>query len=59
MRRRSGNGLVNNELPARLITGQPRRYYRVTDNGVAAARQAMTDLEPSWNDRHLRTLESL
>lgn len=37
--------------------GQPRRYYRVTAAGIAAARQGLSDLDVSWSDHHLKTLE--
>lgn len=38
--------------------GQPRRYYRVTEKGVAAARRALRELDVQWNDRIVRELES-
>lgn len=37
---------------------QPRRYYRVTDRGVAAARQGLRELGVAWSDSHLSILES-
>ncbi len=37
---------------------QLRRYYRVTEKGVATARLGIRDLDVSWSDRHLRILEA-
>lgn len=38
--------------------GQPRRYYRVTEKGVAAARKALRDSDLNWSDRFLGAVES-